>query len=254
MCPKLAIEAAADAFVGRRRSDKEGSRAALPCVGLFMITGGRGREASARSAIEVVHADLDRARPEDGCSDQGVEQRRRDELRLIMSPRRTSRRLDDDHRESQRRAVDASTRLAGALLAPGAVYVAYVGDARVYRLRDGRLERRTRDHVKKGALGLDRALEAETLAMLQRHASTAIDALGGGAPLSVHVHVERTDPGDLFVVGSEGLWRAVLGRRIAGILGAHIDLRLAASLMMECAREQGEQGELTCVLARVGSR
>lgn len=250
--PNPAIEAAADAFVGHRRSDKEGSRAALPCVGLFVIAGGHGCAERAHSAIEVVHADLERDGPQDGRSDPGIGPRRRDEVRLIMSPRRASRCPEDEHRESERRAGDASTRLAGVLLAPGMAYMAYAGDVRVYRFRHGRLERRTRDHVKKNGVVSDGAFAAEAFSMLQRRANAAIDALRGGAALSVKVHVECPEPGDLFVMGSEGLWRAVLGRRIAGILQAHSDLRLAASLMVDCAHEQGEQGDLTCVLARVG--
>ncbi|MGK3997080.1 hypothetical protein [Sorangium sp. So ce1024] len=121
----------------------------LPCLGLFLVTGGVGGEVVARTAIEVVHACLETDSEDNGCVDEMTAPRCRDEVRLMMSPRRASCSCaeSDCPEPGARRAGrhGAEVRFAGVLLAPGAAYIAHVGEMRVYRCRSGKLEERTRD-------------------------------------------------------------------------------------------------------------
>ena len=63
VCPMLAIDAAADSHVGRRRQNDEDSFAALPELGLFMVADGLGGkpagEVASRMAINAVRASLE---------------------------------------------------------------------------------------------------------------------------------------------------------------------------------------------------
>ncbi|WP_438027121.1 hypothetical protein [Sorangium sp. So ce233] len=138
------------------------------------------------------------------------------------------------------------------LLAPGAVYAAYAAGWRVYRLRGGKLERRAQDVGPLGELAWDGGCSADAQAAFAQHATTAARALGCEAAVGMKTRIESTAPGDLFIVCSEELWRAVPEHRMAGILAAHRDLRLAASLLTDCAWENGEPQRVTCVLARAG--
>ncbi|XXY45693.1 hypothetical protein WME91_37405 [Sorangium sp. So ce269] len=61
-----------------------------------------------------------------------------------MSPRRSSGCGSEDHCPEPGRS-GAPVSFAGVLLASGAAYMAYIGDMRVYRFRDGRMEERARD-------------------------------------------------------------------------------------------------------------
>ncbi|XXY45681.1 hypothetical protein WME91_37345 [Sorangium sp. So ce269] len=123
---------------------------------------------------------------------------------------------------------------------------------RVYRFRGGRLEERTGDDAV-----LDGGVSAGTVspdasANLIRLANRATRALGCEAAVEVKTQVERTEPGDTFLVCSGDLWGSVPEHRITGILAAHDELRLAASLLMDCAHEHGEPEQMTCILARIG--
>ncbi|WP_437486503.1 hypothetical protein WME75_03765 [Sorangium sp. So ce1014] len=144
------------------------------------------------------------------------------------------------------------TSFAGVLLAPGAAYMAYVGDMRVYRFRDGRLEERTRDDAVLDGGMLDGSISLDALTMLVQHANAATRALGCDAAVEMKTQVESTAPGDIFLVCSAGLWVVVPEHRMSGILAAHHELRLAASLLMDCAHEHGKAEHVTCLLARVG--
>ncbi|WP_437318010.1 PP2C family protein-serine/threonine phosphatase [Sorangium sp. So ce385] len=85
-----------------------------------------------------------------------------------------------------------------------------------------------------------------------QHANAATRVLGCESAVETKAQVERTEPGDIFLVCSGGLWGSVPEHRIRGILAAYRELRLAASLLMDCAHEHGEPELVTCILARVG--
>ncbi|WP_437648199.1 PP2C family protein-serine/threonine phosphatase [Sorangium sp. So ce362] len=253
VCPTLAIEAGADAPVSRRRARSEESFEALPCLGLFLVAGDFGGESVSRTAVEMVHTHLEIEKDNPGgvCADEMTAPRCRDEVRLMMSPCRTSGcRAESDCPEPG--GHGAQMRFAGVLLAPGAAYMAYVGDMRVYRFRGGKLKERTRDDAVLDGGMLDGAISPDALAMLVQHANAATRALGCEAAVEMKTQVESTEPGDLFLVCSGGVWGAMPEHRITGILAAHQGLRFAASLLMDCAHEHGEPEHAMCILARVG--
>ncbi|XXT20832.1 hypothetical protein WME94_04600 [Sorangium sp. So ce429] len=147
-----------------------------------------------------------------------------------------------------------ATDFVGVLLVSGAAYMAYLGDMRVYRFRGGKLERRMYENAAIDGGMLDRSISPDALALLIQHANEATRALGCEAAVETKAQVESTEPGDIFFVCSGGLWGSVPEPRISGILAAQHELRLAASLLMDCAHEHGEPDQVTCILARVGDR
>jgi PPM family protein phosphatase len=254
VCPMLAIEAAADSHVGRRRTHNEDSFAALPHLGLFVVADGLGGrtagEVASSMAIQVVKSCFEDEDLEDTWPYGMSAPRDRDEVRLIMSLRRANRSIyEAAKRDAGTRGM--ATTVAGVLLAPGAAYIAHVGDSRVYRFRQGKLEQMTRDHTLLEQLLQEGDCSPDALAALSEHASAVTRALGCDETVEVETRIEPTEPGDLFLVCSDGLWGPVPEGRVAGILGAHRDLRLAASLLIDCANENGGPDNVTCVLARL---
>ncbi|WP_437619590.1 PP2C family protein-serine/threonine phosphatase [Sorangium sp. So ce1151] len=256
MYPQLAIEAAAHSDVGRRRSHNEDSFAALPCLGLFIVADGLGGNAAgeiaSRMAIEVVKSCFEE---EDDLQDTWpygtARPHDRDEVRLVLSVRRANREIyQASQQEDEMRGM--ATTFAGVLLAPGMAYIAHVGDSRVYRMRGGTLERLTRDHTLLEELLRDGDGALAALEALSDRANAVTRALGCDESVAIESRVEATAPGDIFLVCSDGLWGPVPEGQIAGILGAHRDLSLAASLLVDLANEHGGPDNVTCVLARLG--
>ncbi|KYF85237.1 hypothetical protein BE17_16905 [Sorangium cellulosum] len=256
MYPQLAIEAAAQSDVGRRRSRNEDSFAALPCLGLFMVADGLGGyaagEVASRMAIEVVKGCIEEESTLEDTWPYGTARpHNRDEVRLILSIRRANRAI---YEASQQRdeMCGMATTFAGVLLGPGMAYIAHVGDSRVYRMREGKLERLTRDHslLEEMLDGDDGAREA--IEALSERASVVTRALGCDESVAIESRVEATAPGDIFLLCSDGLWGPVPEERIAGVLRAHGELSLAASLLVDLANEHGGPDNVTCVLARLG--
>jgi serine/threonine protein phosphatase PrpC len=77
--------------------------------------------------------------------------------------------------------------------------VVWAGDSRAYRLREGRLERLTRDHSL-----------AESGALAEGESSSAITRAVGGEPtLALDVRRDRVRAGDRFLLCSDGLTRTL---------------------------------------------
>ncbi|XXY18902.1 serine/threonine-protein phosphatase [Sorangium sp. So ce216] len=245
------MEAGAEAPVSRRRTSNEESFGALPCLGLFVVAGRVGGEVVSRTAIEMVHAVVEVDGVDDVCAGGMTAPQCRDEVRLMMIPRRSSGCGNEKECPEPGRSGRPMS-FAGALLAPGAAYMAYIGDIRVYRFRGGRMEERTRDDAVLDGGASDAAVSPDALTLLTQHAGAATRALGCDSAVEMKTQVERTEPGDVFLVCSGGLWGSVPEHRITGILAAHHELRLVASLLMDCAHELGGPEHVTCLLARVG--
>lgn len=96
------------------------------------------------------------------------------------------------------------TTVVGLLVSGNVAAVAHVGDSRAYRLRDGRLEQLTQDHtwvneqVVAGFLSREQARSHPLKNVVTR-------ALGGESDVLVDVREVEVQPGDLFLLCSDGL-------------------------------------------------
>jgi PPM family protein phosphatase len=130
------------------------------------------------------------------------------------------------------------------------LYFAHVGDSRLYRMRNGRIERLTRDHSYVGRLvesGLVRAEDAEKHP--QRHILTA--ALGAG----VELEIESAEPGSQVEAGddlllcTDGLWSLVNEEDLERALRCN-PAECCASLV-NLARLRGGPDNITLQVLRV---
>jgi PPM family protein phosphatase len=128
-------------------------------------------------------------------------------------------------------------------------WVAHVGDSRCYRLREGNLERLTRDHSlvdEQVRLGQLTPAQAETSPM--RNVITR--AIGTQDVVDADVIEFVVAPGDLYLLASDGLMREVDDEDIAKILRAAGGLEQACKQLIGAANEAGGHDNITCVLAR----
>ena len=129
------------------------------------------------------------------------------------------------------------------------VYVAGIGDSRAYRLRDGKLERLTKDHSLADAL-----LEAGTISAeeLPNHKFKNVlylylgskDARGG--PEDVKVLDVR--PGDRLLMASDGLTGVVSDKELAHFLATEEDPQRAAVRLKDLALDNDSKDNVTCLI------
>lgn len=124
---------------------------------------------------------------------------------------------------------------SGLVLKSTTAHLFHVGDARIYRLRDGVLEQLTEDHRVRvssqqsylaRALGMDRRLDIDYLSV----------------PVSI---------GDLFFLATDGVYEFVDGALVVSLINQHADLDAAARAIVDAAFENGSGDNLTAQLVRI---
>ncbi len=143
-----------------------------------------------------------------------------------------------------------ATTVVLALFGGNHVTVSHVGDSRAYRLRQNRLERLTRDHslaqecVEYGYLSQE---QAEVSA--QRHIVTR--ALGIADKVRVEVSQHEIEPGDVFLLCSDGLSNPVPERDLeAELLDSDRDAAGIVQRLVALANEHGGEDNISAVVVR----
>jgi protein phosphatase len=162
----------------------------------------------------------------------------------------------DAANDSVRRSAERDPTRAGmgttlvALATRGnRAWVAHVGDSRCYRVRHGKLERLTLDHSlvdEQVRLGQLTPAQAETSPM--RNVITR--AVGTQNEVAADLIEFVVEPGDLYLLASDGLMREVDDQQIAGILNPSGELEQMCARLIATANEAGGRDNITCVLAR----
>ena len=162
-----------------------------------------------------------------------------------------------NRRVYQRSSEDAAasgmgTTLTVALVEDGTVAFGHVGDSRAYLIRDGKLEQLTEDHslvaelVRSGKLSPE---EAET----HPQRSVLTRALGTDPDVDVDTFSIQTQPGDLFMLCSDGLTSMVEDEVILRTVEKHRDdLQAAAKALIRAANKGGGEDNITVVFFEIG--
>lgn len=124
--------------------------------------------------------------------------------------------------------------------------IAHVGDSRIYRLREGKLQQVTDDHSFVAELVRNNIITPE---MAKNHPQRNIITRAVGVDPYVQVDVLEEDllPGDIWLICSDGLHGMVEDTEIQSILN-DMELEDAAERLMSRALENGGHDNITFVL------
>lgn len=135
------------------------------------------------------------------------------------------------------------------LRADGLGTIAHVGDSRAYLHRDGELSQVTTDHSLVGELvSLGRITEEEAKHHPSRHIITRVLGLG---PITVDTIDVELQPGDRFLLCSDGLTDMVSDTMIDEILASGEGVEPTAWALIEQANAAGGVDNITVIVADV---
>jgi protein phosphatase len=141
------------------------------------------------------------------------------------------------------------TTLVGLVVEERHVWVLNIGDSRCYRLRNRRLEQLTLDHsLVEEQVRLGRMTHSEALRSPLRNVITR--ALGTQSCVTPDIFALEAEPGDLFLLCSDGLTRELCDALIESMLGVDLALDGLCSRLVEAAKKAGGHDNITCLLVR----
>ena len=143
------------------------------------------------------------------------------------------------------------TTLVMALFHHDKVTLAHVGDSRAYRFRAGVLEQLTRDHSLLQEQ-IDAGLISVEWAQFSQNKNLITRAVGVDNMLEAEVREQMIEPGDIYLLCSDGLSDMLADRQIADVLATQgASLKLATQELVARANEHGGRDNISVVLIRV---
>jgi protein phosphatase len=250
----LRIEVAGETNVGMKRNHNEDNFSIIEESGLYIVADGMGGHASgevaSKMAVDAVREffvatadDPERTWPYKMDRSKGYE-----ENRLITGIKLANLRIyESAQRDPRQRGM--GTTIVSMFAVEDGVYIAHVGDSRVYRVRDGTIEQLTEDHSLLNDYIKMKRLTPEEIANFP-HKNVIVRALGMKDTVKVDTKFEQPKAGDLFLLCSDGLSGPVSDPEMLDICMQAPDLKTAASRLIEKANANGGPDNITVVLAR----
>lgn len=160
--------------------------------------------------------------------------------------------LHDVNRKLIQLAQDSDKHTIGSTVAILAVrgrhaLCVWVGDSRIYRFRKGRLEQVTQDHAMVEDMveaGLISRAEAEN----HPQANRITRAIGAMEELFVDMEIHELEPGDRFLICSDGLYKDATEKELARLLRGKGDTAKGA---VDLALEHGARDNVTVVTVNI---
>ncbi|MFO0553274.1 MAG: Stp1/IreP family PP2C-type Ser/Thr phosphatase [Polyangiaceae bacterium] len=257
------FEAVGVTDIGRQRRHNEDFVLLRPELDLFVVADGMGGHNAGDVASKLATASLrnfyeatqDGSMPDTALGD-GYADLSEDAKRLAAAIRKANRDVFEISSTYRQHHGMGSTVVACYLVRDNAVmHVGHVGDSRCYRYRSGTLEQLTHDHsLINDALAMKPDLTPEELARLPKNIITR--ALGMREEVKVDIRSEHVQPGDIFLLCSDGLSGMVSEEDIGRVLGLvamedGADLRDACESLVSLANEAGGNDNITALLVRI---
>jgi PPM family protein phosphatase len=213
--------------------------------------GHRAGEVASRMAVDVVSGGL-KAKVAGFRSGVGHHSQLHAIDQVVSQANEAIFKASKSRRDSQGRTYEGmGTTLVMAVFFNNRVTLGHIGDSRIYRLRDDRLQLLTRDdsllrdQVELGMISADDARESHNRNLVTK-------ALGIEESVSAQLREEQVLPQDIFLLCTDGLTDLVEDADIELIVSTlKSNLPLAAAHLIQTANDYGGYDNVSVILVRV---
>ena len=244
----MTIEIHAAVDPGRARSNNEDSVATDEGVALAVLADGMGGynagEVASNMATSFIRTELGRWLREASSQASDAEVRRAMDICVDNANRAIYNAAN-----SNPQYAGMGTTLVVAVFRELRLLVGHVGDSRAYRLRGGRLQQITRDHSLLQEQ-IDAGLITPEQAAFSANKNLVTRAVGVEDTVLLETHLHEVQPGDLYLMCSDGLSDMLDDASIAQVLQMHESLASAGAALIEAANDAGGKDNISLILAR----
>jgi protein phosphatase len=244
----MTIELHAALDPGRARSNNEDSVAVDEGVSLAVLADGMGGynagEVASSMATSFIKTELGRWLREASAQASDAEVRRAMDICVDNANRAIF-----DAANSNPQYAGMGTTLVVAVFREGRLLVGHVGDSRCYRLRGGRLQQITRDHSLLQEQ-IDAGLITPEQAAFSSNKNLVTRAVGVEDTVLLEIHQHEVQPGDLYLMCSDGLSDMLDDEAIAQLLRGVESLDGTCSALIAAANDAGGKDNISVILVR----
>ena len=245
------LEVASATHPGKVRSHNEDSIAADAEMGLAVLADGMGGynagEVASGIAVAMITAELKKALADlkAGALDDGSAEKLLGE-HAIKANAAIYRAAQDQAQYS-----GMGTTLVMALWYDNRMSVGHIGDSRLYRLRGDGFEQVTRDHSLLQEQ-IDSGMITKEQARYSQNKNLVTRAVGIDPEVDAELHTYPVQPGDIYLLCSDGLSDMVTDEDIQHTLSSlQANLPLAAEHLVQQANDNGGRDNISVILVRV---
>lgn len=233
--------------VGLQRKNNEDSCIVVEEAGLCVVADGMGGhlggEIASNIAIETV-SEAFKGRPRNG-------QDERKDAELLSKCIKTANKEIYRRGNADAALKNMGTTIVAVVLSGDYIVTANVGDSRIYRMRDGKLQQITEDHSWVGELRKKNLISDED-ARSHPLKNIITRALGMEPTVEVDVKWEKAKAGDVYLLCTDGLTDLVPDAEISRKMAASgSNLSAMATALIETANTAGGTDNITVGLCRV---
>lgn len=234
--------------IGRKRTQNQDSSIALPEMGLFVVADGmgghKGGETASAIATEVIPQSVKK----------GISQNGWDPGRVIQDAIRAANSSIYAHALDQPQLQGMGTTTCAILFKDNVLTIGHVGDSRCYYIRPGSIWQATRDHSlvqEKLRAGLITRQDLKT----DKMKNVITRSVGFEPDVQVEVYKMQVQPGDIFLLCSDGLSGLVDDPKILEVVARecldHGEIQKAVLALIEEANRNGGDDNITSLLVQV---
>ena len=246
--PPLRFEFCSATDTGRSRNNNEDSVAYDDAALLAVLADGMGGynagEVASGMATSFIKAELGRWLTEATAQATDADVRRAMDICVDNANRAIFNAAN-----SNPQYAGMGTTLVVAVFRDERVLLGHVGDSRCYRLRGGRLQQITRDHSLLQEQ-IDAGLITPEQAAFSANKNLVTRAVGVEDNVLLETHQHEVQPGDVFLMCSDGLSDMLDDEGIAQVLLAHDSLETGSRALVDAANDAGGKDNISVILVR----
>ncbi|MDI7266996.1 MAG: Stp1/IreP family PP2C-type Ser/Thr phosphatase [Myxococcota bacterium] len=251
----MPVQCAGETNVGVKRNHNEDSFSIVADENLYIVADGMGGHASGEVASQLavsVMRDFFKRTGEDpeATWPYKMDRSRNYEANRLITGIKLANLQIFEKAQSEPRYKGMGTTVAAMLFVREGAYISHVGDSRIYRIRDDRIEQLTEDHSFLNDYLKMRPLSKEEIENFS-HKNVITRALGMKETVQVDINFEVPRPDDVYVLCSDGLSGMLSDENVLALFRRYAhDLNLACSRMIEEANAAGGVDNVTVIVLR----
>ncbi|AWV91494.1 Stp1/IreP family PP2C-type Ser/Thr phosphatase [Bradymonas sediminis] len=252
----MKIRYAGKTDVGMKRAHNEDNILLVPEERLYLVADGMGGHASGEVASEMAVQTLS-----DFFEETSKDQEITWPYKMEKGREYEANRLNAGIKLSNLRIFESATQnpaqrgmgttIVALLIVDDTAYFGHVGDSRIYRLREGKLTQVTEDHSLLNDYIKMKDLTEEEIENFP-HKNVIVRALGMKETVQVDVNSEKPQPGDTYMLCSDGLNGMITDDVIRQIMvDNYDDLEQCCTELIDAANANGGTDNITVAVVQI---